>query len=166
MSNYTECKVQQHRIWRFLFVRGLPHVTDRWIGRRGQTEWGLLSPKFIARISLCGAGPKMKSVDQITPQLAAFLSVNAERCSILSKNCFTSIYGSRAQSTVTVLDFIVDCKGIVTLRVSELINPLQPSGHYMYHQFNVQQFYVLPTHCICVFCVDLRTNSHYFPIKH
>ena len=23
----------------------------------------------------------------------------------------------------------------------------------MYHQFNIQQFYVLPTHCIYVFCV-------------
>ena len=29
----------------------------------------------------------------------------------------------------------------------------------MYHQFNIQQFYVLPTQCIYVFCVDLRTNS-------
>jgi hypothetical protein len=29
----------------------------------------------------------------------------------------------------------------------------------MYRQFNIQQFYVLPIHCICVFCVDLRTNS-------
>ena len=28
------------------------------------------------------------------------------------------------------------------------------------------QFYVLPTHCIYVFCVDLRTNSDYFPIQH
>jgi len=37
---------------------------------------------------------------------------------------------------------------------------------YMYHQFNIQQFYVLPTRCIYVFCVDLRTNSHYFPIQH
>jgi len=26
--------------------------------------------------------------------------------------------------------------------------------------------YVLPTQCICVFCVDLRTNSDYFPIQH
>ena len=43
---------------------------------------------------------------------------------------------------------------------------LQPSGHYMYRQFNIQQFYVLPTHCIYVFCVDLRTNSDYFPIQH
>jgi hypothetical protein len=33
-------------------------------------------------------------------------------------------------------------------------------------QFNIQQFYVLPTQCIYVFCVDLRTNSDYFPIQH
>ena len=32
--------------------------------------------------------------------------------------------------------------------------------------FNIQQFYVLSTQCICVFCVDLRTNSDYFPIQH
>jgi len=43
---------------------------------------------------------------------------------------------------------------------------LMPSGHYMYHQFNIQQFLVLPTQCIYVFCVDLRTNSDYFPIQH
>ena len=36
----------------------------------------------------------------------------------------------------------------------------------MYHQFNIQRFYVLPTQCIYVFCVDLRTNSDYFPIQH
>ena len=41
----------------------------------------------------------------------------------------------------------------------------EPSGYYMYHQFNIQQFYVLPTQCIYVFCVDLRTNSDYFPIQ-
>jgi len=32
----------------------------------------------------------------------------------------------------------------------------------MYHQFNIQQFYVLPTQCIYVFCVDLRTEI-FFP---
>jgi len=36
----------------------------------------------------------------------------------------------------------------------------------MYRQFNIQQFYVLPTQCICAFCVDLRTNSDYFTIQH
>jgi len=47
-----------------------------------------------------------------------------------------------------------------------VFNPLKPSGHYMYHHFNIQQFYVLPTQCIYVFYVDLRTNSDYFPIWH
>ena len=46
------------------------------------------------------------------------------------------------------------------------VNPLKPSGHYMYHQFNIQQFYVLPTQCIYVFCLDLTTNGDYFPIQH
>ena len=32
----------------------------------------------------------------------------------------------------------------------------------MYRQFNIQQFYVLRTQCIYVFCVDLRTNGDYF----
>ena len=40
------------------------------------------------------------------------------------------------------------------------------SGHYTYCQFNIQQFYFLSTQCIYVFCVDLRTNSDYFPIQH
>ena len=38
--------------------------------------------------------------------------------------------------------------------------------HYSYHQFNIQQINVLPTQCIYVFCVDLRTNSDYFPMQH
>jgi len=32
----------------------------------------------------------------------------------------------------------------------------------MYRQFNIQNFHVLPTQRICVFCVDLRTNNDYF----
>jgi len=31
----------------------------------------------------------------------------------------------------------------------------------MNSQFDIQQFYVLPTQCIYVFCMDLRTNSYY-----
>jgi hypothetical protein len=34
----------------------------------------------------------------------------------------------------------------------------------MYRQFNMQQLYALPTQCIYVFCVDLRTND-YFPTQ-
>jgi hypothetical protein len=32
-------------------------------------------------------------------------------------------------------------------------------------RFNTQQFYVLPSQCTSVLCVDLRTNSDYFPIQ-
>jgi len=34
----------------------------------------------------------------------------------------------------------------------------------MYRHFKIQQFSVLHTECIYVFCVDLRTNSDYFMI--
>jgi len=54
----------------------------------------------------------------------------------------------------------------ITLSSVFFFNPLKPSGHYMYRQFNIQQFYVLPTQCIYVFCVDLRTNSDYSPAQH
>jgi len=33
----------------------------------------------------------------------------------------------------------------------------------MYQQFNIQQFYVQPTQCIHVFCVDLRKKQGLFP---
>jgi hypothetical protein len=33
-------------------------------------------------------------------------------------------------------------------------------------RFNIQKFYFLSTQCIYMFCVDLRTNSDYFPIQH
>jgi hypothetical protein len=32
--------------------------------------------------------------------------------------------------------------------------------------FNIHKFYVLPTQCIYVFCVDLSTNSDYFTVHH
>ena len=46
------------------------------------------------------------------------------------------------------------------------LTPLNHSGDYMYLQFNIHQFYVLPTQCIYVSCVSLRTNNDYFPIQH
>jgi len=55
---------------------------------------------------------------------------------------------------------------LVTSPREFIVNPSQPGGHYMYRQFNIQQFHVLPTQCIYVFCVDLRTHSDYFPIQY
>ena len=43
---------------------------------------------------------------------------------------------------------------------------LKLRGHYMYHQFNIQQLCVLPTQWIYVFCMAQRTNSVYFPTQH
>ena len=54
---------------------------------------------------------------------------------------------------------------VVTICTAHWSLYVQPSGYYMYRQFNIQQFYVLPTQCIYVFCVDLRTNSDYFRIR-
>ena len=36
----------------------------------------------------------------------------------------------------------------------------------MYRQFNIHQLYALPTHCIYVFCVDLRTNRDLCHLHH
>ena len=43
---------------------------------------------------------------------------------------------------------------------------LNPTGHVMHQQFNIQQLYVLPTQCIYVFCIYLRTNSDLCHLQH
>ena len=47
-----------------------------------------------------------------------------------------------------------------------LINLLKPTGHVMHQQFNIQQLCVLPTQCIYVFCIYLRTNSDLCHLQH
>ena len=44
-------------------------------------------------------------------------------------------------------------------------NLLNPTGYVMHQQFNIQQLYVLPTHCIYVFCIYLRTNSDLYNLQ-
>ena len=50
--------------------------------------------------------------------------------------------------------------------ITKFINLLKPTGHVMHQQFNIQQFYVLPTQCIYVFCIYLRTNSDLCHLYH
>jgi hypothetical protein len=45
-------------------------------------------------------------------------------------------------------------------------NLLKPTGYVMHQHFNIQQLYVLPTHCIYVFCIYLRTNSDLCHLQH
>jgi hypothetical protein len=47
-----------------------------------------------------------------------------------------------------------------------IINLIKSTGHVMHQQFNTQQLYVLPTHCIYVFCIYLRTNSDLCHLHH
>jgi hypothetical protein len=75
-------------------------------------------------------------------------------------------YGNEHSSSMQrekLLDYMGDSLPAVKADLKIL---LKTRGHSMYHQLNIQQLYVQPTHCIYVFCVDLRTNSDYFPIQH
>ena len=38
--------------------------------------------------------------------------------------------------------------------------------HIYMNCLKIHKLYVLPTQCIYVFCVDLRTNSQYFPVQY
>ena len=64
----------------------------------------------------------------------------------------------REQISVRVLDFIAQgCSNrfniskTTLLNISDFrINLLNPTGHVMHQQFNIQQLYVLPTLYLCV----------------
>ena len=57
---------------------------------------------------------------------------------------------------------------------TKINNPSKPSGYCMHRtvviicniRLSTKKFYVLPTRCIYVFWVDLRTNSYYFTVQH
>jgi hypothetical protein len=53
-----------------------------------------------------------------------------------------------------------------TIDVLRSFNHSSPVVTVITARFRIQQFYVQPTQCIYVFCVDLRTNGDYFPIQH
>ena len=46
------------------------------------------------------------------------------------------------------------------------MNLLQPTGHVMHQQFNIQQLYAVPPHHIYVFCIYLRTNRDLCHLQH
>jgi hypothetical protein len=39
---------------------------------------------------------------------------------------------------------------MATLKVTNFLNLLKPTGYVMHQQFNIQQLYVLPTQYLCV----------------
>ena len=82
--------------------------------------------------------------------------------------------GSKVTATVTCSTFCTSVprgkftfsKRIFVEAKSKLINPVNPSGCCKYHLVQRQKFYVLPTHCIAVFCMVLRLNGDYCTTQH
>jgi hypothetical protein len=74
-----------------------------------------------------------------------------------------SVCHTKCWSSHTATPVKTDVWACERLEVSSSQNSL---ALYNARWSNIQQFYVLPTQCIYVFCVDLRTNSDYFPIQH
>jgi len=58
---------------------------------------------------------------------------------------------------------IFPCTALTDWFVYPRFNPLKPSGHYIYRQFNIQQFYVLPTQCVYVFLRGPENKQRLFP---
>jgi hypothetical protein len=54
-------------------------------------------------------------------------------------------------------EMIAVCSQIHTKHIN---TPCRQNAQFL---VNVQQFYVLPTQCICVFCVDFRKKQRLFP---
>jgi len=46
------------------------------------------------------------------------------------------------------------------------LNLSKPKTYFMYHQLLHSEILCLPTECIYVFCMDLRTNKDYFSLQH
>jgi len=57
-------------------------------------------------------------------------------------------------------------RSVAVPKIEDRVQASSPSGHCMYRQFNTNNSTSCPHRCIYVFCVDLRTNSDYFPIQH
>jgi hypothetical protein len=54
-----------------------------------------------------------------------------------------------------------------TKAVQKTISPFVAQWSlYVPPGFNIRKSYAVPTQCVCIFRVDLRTNSGYFPIQH
>jgi len=141
------------------FVRNISHFKKKW-------------QRYVNLCVLCGSENKQRSFPYTT--LTGFYNRDLTLYSPVVTICTTSLTFNNSTFCPHSV-FMCLCGSQNKQRLFpytaltgfyKRFNPLQPSGYYMYHQFNIQQFYVLPTQCICVFCVDLRTNSDYFPIQH
>ena len=64
------------------------------------------------------------------------------------------------------LCFVAQWSGRISRTAISCLQTPKPEITLCTTRFNIKKFYVLPTQCIFVMCMDLRTNSDYFPIQH
>ena len=65
---------------------------------------------------------------------------NIQQSYVLPTQCV--LYGSQNKQR------LFPCTALTDWFLYQRFNPLKRSGYYMYHQFNIQQSYVLPTQCV------------------
>jgi hypothetical protein len=145
-------RVETHITWEALFVRSNTHVALTW-------HFTAISGRFTADLQFTAAPchflPLAPKIFSPAPDVAhLFYKFNI------------ILQHFNAQWSLYVPPVVTICTTSCHYMYRQWSLYVPHSGHYMYRQFNIQQFYILPTQCICVFCVDLRTNSHYFPIQH
>jgi hypothetical protein len=111
---------------------------------------------------------KRKGCTLFTDQIGRWIFIENNAENNVTSERITSAYGSDT-SHVTLMsrvNALVWSKTVdLVPRESTLYSLVETACIYT-ARFNIQQFYVLPTQCIYVFCVDLRTNSDYFAIQH
>jgi hypothetical protein len=86
------------------------------------------------------------------------LSFQSRNTGTPRKSCLSATF------PITNSTFSGVIKVIKNLCTFSYINLLKSTACVM-HQVNIQEFYFRP-HCMCVFCIYLRTNSDYCPIQH
>jgi hypothetical protein len=77
----------------------------------------------------------------------------------------TFVNHSKEQAEVCFI-YLMGLKQSKFMYIGTGMSSLSPVVTVSITSFNAKEFYVLSTQCIYVFCVDLRTNSDYFPMQH
>ena len=95
-------------------------------------------------------------------------SEEARKCAVYLHRIRHSVWVWRLQQKHEIMVMLSDLlKRSIELRRNVLhVSLLRPVVTICTIKFTIYKSYVLPTQCIYVFCVDLRTNSYYFPIQH
>jgi hypothetical protein len=92
-----------------------------------------------------------------------------QMASVSTKLLIKHFWESECKSSLKfwcVLCIVAQWSGRISGTAASCLETSKPEIKICTTSFNIKIFYVLPTQSTYVFCVDLRKNSHYFPIQH